>query len=731
MRSSQPILLRTLAVALSLGAGAATAADWMQFGYDAAHTGFNPAETTINASNVSTLTTLYSVTVPSSVDSAPVYLSNVVTPEGTKNLLFALSENGRMMAIDAATGTEIWHATTTGRQPTTASPAIDPNRQFVYSYGVDGYAHKYQVGDGTEITTGGWPELITLKTGVEKGASGLTIGASGGTNYLYVVTDGYIGDFGDYQGHLTTINLSTGAQNVFNSLCSDNTSHLDDGSNDCDRPTPSDHGGSGIWGRGGATFDVGTGRVYTATGNGVYDANLPGNFNWGDSVLALVADGSSTGGMPYDSYTPTNFQDLQDQDADLGSISPVIMQPPAGSAVAHLGMQVGKDAKLRLINLDDMSGLGGPGNVGGELQILNVPQGGFSMREQPATFVDGSGTSWLFVASGSGISGLALGLNGSNVPQLTSAWQKSSTSTSPIIANGLVYSFSQCTGGTCIVARDPATGNALWSSAHVSSPHWQSPIIVDGVVYAIDDSSKLWAFGLGTPPITHTVTPTAGPNGSIAPSTPQTVTDGSTVAFTVTPDTHYGIASVTGCGGSLSGNTYTTAPITADCTVSATFELSTHVVTPSAGSNGAIAPDTPQTVDDGDTIQFTLTPDAHYAIDGVSGCGGTLDGDTYTTGAITSDCTVTATFAIITHTVTPSAGSGGTIAPSTPQTVDDGATTTFTVTATPPYQVGTVSGCGGSLDGDTYTTGAVTADCTVSATFSILDFIFSNGFDGP
>ena len=81
-----------------------------------------------------------------------------------------------------------------------------------------------------------------------------------------------------------------------------------------------------------------------------------------------------------------------------------------------------------------------------------------------------------------------------------------------------------------------------------------------------------------------------------------------------------------------------------------------NTLTPSGGS---IAPDTPQTVDDGDTTTFTLTPDAHHAIDSVTGCGGTLEGDTYTTAAITADCTVTATFAISTHTVTPSAGAGG------------------------------------------------------------------------
>jgi hypothetical protein len=51
------------------------------------------------------------------------------------------------------------------------------------------------------------------------------------------------------------------------------------------------------------------------------------------------------------------------------------------------------------------------------------------------------------------------------------------------------------------------------------------------------------------------------------------------------------------------------------------------------------------------------------------------------------------------------------------------------VTATPPYQLGSVTGCGGSLAADTYTTGEISGDCTVTATFSLLDFVFSNGFD--
>jgi hypothetical protein len=79
---------------------------------------------------------------------------------------------------------------------------------------------------------------------------------------------------------------------------------------------------------------------------------------------------------------------------------------------------------------------------------------------------------------------------------------------------------------------------------------------------------------------------------------------------------------------------------------------------------------------------------------------------------------VTATFTgIAQHTVTPSAGSGGTLSPGTPQTVNHGATTSFTVTPNAGFAIASVMGCGGSLGGSTYTTGPITADCTVTASF--------------
>jgi predicted extracellular nuclease len=74
-----------------------------------------------------------------------------------------------------------------------------------------------------------------------------------------------------------------------------------------------------------------------------------------------------------------------------------------------------------------------------------------------------------------------------------------------------------------------------------------------------------------------------------------------------------------------------------------------------------------------------------------------------------------------TWTVTPSVSGGhGQIDPAVAQTVVDGATTSFTLNADPGYHVDVVGGtCPvGSLAGNVYTTGAIVADCTVTASFA-------------
>lgn len=70
----------------------------------------------------------------------------------------------------------------------------------------------------------------------------------------------------------------------------------------------------------------------------------------------------------------------------------------------------------------------------------------------------------------------------------------------------------------------------------------------------------------------HAVTATAGGGGSISPAGVVNVTEGQVGSFTIAPTAGYRIAAVTGCGGALAGSTYTTAAVTAACTVQARFE---------------------------------------------------------------------------------------------------------------------------------------------------------------
>jgi len=89
-------------------------------------------------------------------------------------------------------------------------------------------------------------------------------------------------------------------------------------------------------------------------------------------------------------------------------------------------------------------------------------------------------------------------------------------------------------------------------------------------------------------PIRFTISTSAGANGNISP-TSVTLDQNNSHSFNVTPDTEYDIDSVTGCGGTLTGNSYTTGPITANCTVTATFIAtqitSFELIDPTPGAN--------------------------------------------------------------------------------------------------------------------------------------------------
>ncbi|MGE5333938.1 MAG: PQQ-binding-like beta-propeller repeat protein [Nitrososphaerota archaeon] len=450
--------------------------DWPVFGYDGARTSVNPHEAVLNAGTVGGLRRLWSVALPDVADSSPVYLHALRLPDGsTADVLYLTARNGTLIAVNAANGKTLWSVQNKGVRYTTSSPAIDPSRGYVYSYGLDGTLRKFSAATGAQVTSGGWPIRVTTMPTTEKESSPLNIG----NGRVYVTTAGYPGDAPPYQGHVIGALFDTGDEQVFNSLCSDKPHVLVNG--ECSSNQ------SGIWARGGAVIEPGTGDIYVTTGNG----NFNGRTDWGDSIIKLSADGLHV----LDSYTPTNESELDSSDADLGSAAPGLLPDIPGARTPHVLIQGGKDGKLRLVNRDDMSGKGGPGHLGGELAILDWP--GCQLFTQPVIWREGS-TIWMTLAGTCGMATYQVGSDSTGRVTLHSEWRNSQRVTTPVLAGGVLFA---ATNGA-VYALDPHNGQQLWSSRSASAGgsiggiHWESLIVVNGRIFIPDEDGKLTAYGL-------------------------------------------------------------------------------------------------------------------------------------------------------------------------------------------------------------------------------------------
>jgi len=464
------------ATATASPVASATALSWPVFGHDPARSGVDVGDTTLNSTNVSTLVEKWQISFGSGnvADSTPILLANVEVGGTAQQMLYQTDKNGETFAIEARTGKIVWTYSTTGSNITDSTPAADPSGTAIYVPGIDGKVHKLNAATGAEVSAPGFPATITTIPGTEKDASALNVG----NGYLYATTSGYYGDAPYYDGHVVSVNLSTGATHVFNSLCSTTTTLPTNSS--C---TNSD---SGIWGRGGAVVDPYpsmNGDVYVATGNGLYD----GTDNYGDSVIALTANVSAMLG----NYTPTTYTMLQDDDTDLGSTSPTLLPAQSTSATPLMLVQGGKDSILRLLNRSPLPG------VGGELQEINLPD---RLYATPAVWTNAAGVTYIIFGLPDQIDSYQLETNG-GVSRLVQAWiaQDGTTSgegTSPVVSNGIVFVAMD----NAIYALSAQTGTELWSSAstaHTIGPvHWQSPIVINGWVYCSDQNGKLTAYGL-------------------------------------------------------------------------------------------------------------------------------------------------------------------------------------------------------------------------------------------
>ncbi|HVP37925.1 MAG TPA: FlgD immunoglobulin-like domain containing protein [Candidatus Saccharimonadales bacterium] len=228
-----------------------------------------------------------------------------------------------------------------------------------------------------------------------------------------------------------------------------------------------------------------------------------------------------------------------------------------------------------------------------------------------------------------------------------------------------------------------------------------------------------------SPGVTFTITASAGPNGSIAPSGSVVVAQGATQGFTISPNACYNVADVLVDGSSVGPvTTYTFTNVQANHTISASFSLKTYTVTASAGSGGGISPSGPVTVNCAASQGFTITPDTCHTVQDVLVDGSSVGAVTnYTFNNVQANHTISASFALKTYTVTASAGSGGGISPSGPVPVNCAGSQGFSMTPDPGYHVLDVLVDGSSVGAVTsYNFTNVTANHTIAASFAITQY---------
>jgi len=232
----------------------------------------------------------------------------------------------------------------------------------------------------------------------------------------------------------------------------------------------------------------------------------------------------------------------------------------------------------------------------------------------------------------------------------------------------------------------------------------------------------------------HTITATAGSNGTITPSGIIIVEHGASKTFEFTPDEPcYEIDQVLIDGvnnpDAVADGFYTFENVTENHTISVNFKIkSLNITTEVIGGNGAIIPDGELSVICGTDKTFVFQPDECYHIaqvwiDGVENPDAVANGY-YIFLNVTEEHSISVSFAINTYIFTPLGTNGGSIFPDTPQTVECGEDITFTATPNDCQEVDQwiVNGVVVQEGGTSYTVSDIRENTTISVTFKTITY---------
>ncbi len=328
-------------------------------------------------------------------------------------VLLVATESDTVYALDARTGRTIWRRALGTPVPLdslpcgdidplgiTGTPVIDPRRRALYldalvRSGAEGtprhelFALSLANGD----TLPGWPvdvaaalarRAVRFDARVQGERGALAI--MGDT--LYVPYGGRDGDCGRYHGWVVGVKLGDPA-----AVIRWHTRAL----------------AGGIWAPGGLSSD---GRsLYFATGNTMHATHWGG----GEAVIRLPPSLRFTG-TGADFFAPRDWKLLDERDADLGGVAPLLFD--VGSA--RYALALGKDGNAYLLDRRRLGGIGGA--------VLTAHVSNAQIRTASAEYLVRAGAMIAFEAPGSdcpgGVQGdlTVLQLRTGRSPRLTTAW---------------------------------------------------------------------------------------------------------------------------------------------------------------------------------------------------------------------------------------------------------------------------------------------------------------------
>jgi hypothetical protein len=480
-------------------------------------------------------------TIAGNVYAQPLYVEG--GPNGA--MIIAVTESNNVYALHANDGSIIWQrnlgpAVTSGLPcgnisplGISGTPVVDlATRSLFIDAMIDGVTKKhfvYSLNVDTGLTNPNWPVDLNVSvpgftSNVQNERGGLAIV----NGILYVPFSGLAGDCGTYRGWVVGIPINNPS-----GVMAWATGAI----------------GGGIWGHSGVASD-GT-NMFVITGNTFNASTWMG----GEAIIRLQA-GPIFSGQPTDYWAPTNWQQLDNGDTDLGGVSATLVNVP-GATPSQLVLALGKDGKGYLLNRNNLGGIAAP------VASANLPT---AVRGQSAaTYRTSQGTYFVFHTESNAVA--AYKVTPTNPPTIVSAWTMSQTGlgsafvTSTDGTNNVIVWVAGGEGDGRLHGYNGDTGAVVYAGGGgnemmTGTRKWNTGIVARGRIYYPADN-KIYAFnlptGTPTPTPTATATPTATPTATATATPTATPTATATATPTATPTPTPGQITLTARGYKVHG----------------------------------------------------------------------------------------------------------------------------------------------------------------------------------